>query len=416
MVLSGPPSLICSLQAKKLSSDDDTSEDDSEDEKPKAAQVKATAKALPSDSDSDESDSSSEDEAPSKPAVVAPKRVTPSKPPPKKAPTPSSSDDDSEDDSEDEKIKKPATAAKQASSSSDDSDESSSEEAPVKAKAAEASSDSDSDDSEDSDVEMEAPPVNANKGVSSVFIFLCCHTYCKSGKRKAEDDASASPKKVKLANGDAVTPAGSTEEVKSIFVGSLDWNIDNERLAQEFAECGEVVSATVQVDRETGRSRGFGYVHFQTAEAVEAALLMNGKEIEGRAVNIDKSLPRNQNAAREKRAKTFGDTQSPPSSVLFVGNLSFNVGENQLWETFGEHGDIKSVRVPTDRDSGRPKGFAYVEFSDIESAKKAHGSLQGYELDGRSFRLDFSQPRDSSGGDRGGFGGGRGGGRGGRVS
>jgi len=243
-----------------------------------------------------------------------------------------------------------------------------------------------------------------------------CHVYIASGKRKAEDDAPAPPKKVKLANGDAAAAAEPTEEVKSIFVGSLDWSIDNDRLAQEFAECGEVVSATVQVDRDSGRSRGFGYVHFATTEAVEAALLMNGKEIEGRAVNIDKSLPRNPNTAREKRAKTFGDNQSPPSAVLFVGNLSFNLGEDQLWETFGEHGDVKSVRVPTDRESGRPKGFAYVEFSDVESAKKAHGTLQGYEMDGRTLRLDFSQPRDNSGGDRGGFGGGRGGGRGGRVS
>jgi nucleolin len=181
-----------------------------------------------------------------------------------------------------------------------------------------------------------------------------------------------------------------------------------------FAECGEIVSATVQVDRNSGRSRGFGYVHFTTTEAVEAALLMNGKEVDGRAVNIDKSLPRNQSTARENRANTFGDKQSPPSAVLFVGNLSFNLGEDQLWEAFGEHGDIKSVRVPTDRESGRPKGFAYVEFSDVDTAKKAHEAMSGQELDGRSLRLDFSQPRDNSGG--GGFGGGRGGFGGGRVS
>jgi nucleolin len=239
--------------------------------------------------------------------------------------------------------------------------------------------------------------------------------YLYSGsKRKAENDSPAPPKKVKLANGDAGAANGSAEECKSIFVGSLSWDVDNDRLAQEFAECGEVVSATVQVDRNSGRSRGFGYVHFTTTEAVEAALLMNGKEIDGRAVNIDKSLPRNQSTARENRANTFGDKQSPPSAVLFVGNLSFNLGEDQLWEAFGEHGDIKSVRVPTDRESGRPKGFAYVEFSDVDTAKKAHAAMSGQELDGRSLRLDFSQPRDNSGG--GGFGGGRGGFGGGLVS
>ncbi|KAG1729070.1 uncharacterized protein EDB91DRAFT_838374 [Suillus paluster] len=207
---------------------------------------------------------------------------------------------------------------------------------------------------------------------------------------------------------------------KSIFVGRLSWNVDNDWLAQEFASCGEVVSAQVQTDRATGKSRGFGYVHFASADAVEKALEMNGKEIDGRPVNIDKSTPPDKNAVRENRAKSFGDTQSPASSTLFVGNLSFGVTEDQLYEVFGEHGDVKNVRVPTDRDSGRPKGFAYVEFSAVEAAKAAHGQLQGYELDGRGLRLDFSQPRDSAGGGRGGGRGGfdrgrgRGGDRGGR--
>ncbi|KAN0097894.1 hypothetical protein V8E55_002340 [Tylopilus felleus] len=250
-----------------------------------------------------------------------------------------------------------------------------------------------------------------------------------SKKRKTESETASVPKKVKLAiaSPSAVT---STEETKSIFVGRLSWNVDHDWLAQEFAECGEVESAHVQTDRDTGRSRGFGYVHFKTADAVEKALALNGKEIDGRAVNIDKSIAPDKKASSEKRAQAFGDTSSPPSAVLFVGNLSFGVNEDTLWETFGEHGDVKSVRVPTDRDTGKPKGFAYVEFSDVGSAKKAHGALHGFELDGRAIRLDFSQPRDSAGGrggaqgGRGGWGGrgrggfgsdrGRGGGRGGR--
>lgn len=209
------------------------------------------------------------------------------------------------------------------------------------------------------------------------------------------------PKKVKLANGSA-NVSTSGEEIRSIFVGRLSWNVDNDWLAQEFAECGEIESAHVQMDRNTGRSRGFGYVHFKTVDAVEKAIALNGKEIDGRAVNIDKSNPRDKKTSTEKRAQAFGDTSSPPSAVLFVGNLSFGVNEDALWETFGEHGDVKSVRVPTDRDTGKPKGFAYVEFSEVGVAKQAHAALQGFELDGRSIRLDFSQPRDSAGGRGGG--------------
>ncbi|KAG0695446.1 hypothetical protein DFH29DRAFT_266860 [Suillus ampliporus] len=301
-----------------------------------------------------------------------------------KAKAPESSDESSDSSSEDEQPKKTAPAP------TSDSDESSEDEKPVsvptvkKGKGKVGSSDSSDESSSD---EENAQPA-------------------KGTKRKAEAEPSVPPKKVKLADDD--TAAGvSTEETKSIFVGRLSWNVDNDWLAQEFASCGEVVSAQVQTDRATGKSRGFGYVHFASADAVEKALEMNGKEIDGRPVNIDKSTPPDKNAVRENRAKSFGDTRSPASSVLFVGNLSFGVNEDQLWEVFGEHGDVKSVRVPTDRETGRPKGFAYVEFSALEAAKTAHGQLQGYELDGRSLRLDFSQPRDSAGG------GGRGGGRGG---
>ncbi|KAF9242960.1 hypothetical protein BU15DRAFT_43362, partial [Melanogaster broomeanus] len=310
------------------------------------------SKKAPSNSSDDSSNSSSDEEPSSKPSTTIPAKIA--------------------------SVKKPPPS--KSSSSEDDSSNSSDED--------------DSSDSSDGDVDDPKPTNN---------------------KRKADSDTAAPHKKVKLANGDATT-ATSGEETKSIFVGRLSWNVDNDWLAQEFAECGEVESAHVQMDRNTGRSRGFGYVHFKSADAIEKALAMNGKEIDGRAVNIDKSNPPDKKASSEKRAQAFGDTSSPPSSVLFVGNLSFGVNEDTLWETFGEHGDIKSVRVPTDRESGKPKGFAYVEFSDMVAAQKAYEALQGLELDGRSLRLDFSQPRDAAGGRGGGFGGdrGRGGSRGGR--
>ncbi|KAI6046529.1 hypothetical protein EDC04DRAFT_1479943 [Pisolithus marmoratus] len=211
-----------------------------------------------------------------------------------------------------------------------------------------------------------------------------------TNKRKADTQTTAPPKKVKLADGAAEPAATSDQESKSVFVGKLSWNVDNDWLAQEFSSCGEVESAYVQMDRTTGRSRGFGYVHFKSADAVEKALAMNGKEIDGRAIRVDNSSPSDK--------KFSADKQSSATNVLFVGNLSFNATEDSLWETFGEHGDVKSVRIPTDRETGRPKGFAYVEFSDGEAAKKAHEALQGFEFDGRTLRLDFSQPRDAAGG------------------
>ncbi|THV04550.1 RNA-binding domain-containing protein [Dendrothele bispora CBS 962.96] len=378
-------------QKEESSSEESSEEDSSEDEKPKAQQVKKVAKPASSSSDSDSDSDSSEDESEKKP--VPTKKAAPKKPELKKVES-SDSEDDS-DSSEDEDDKPKAKILQKDDSSSSDSSE---DEAPKKTAAAkrkkEESSDSSDESDSDSDSDSDAEMGDSTKPAAA------------NGKRKANDDPAPS-KKVKLANGDAADP----NETTSIFVGQLSWNVDNDWLAQEFQQCGEVVSATVQMDRNSGRSRGFGYVHFSSSQAVEAALKLNGKEIDGRAIKVDISTPPNKDAQREKRAKTFGDQTSPPSSTLFVGNLSFNSTEDSVWEVFNQWG-VKSVRLPTDRDTGRPKGFGYVEFDDVEGAKKAFEACNGQDIDGRSVRLDFSQPRDSAGGGggRGGFGGGFGGG------
>lgn len=309
----------------------------------------------------------------------------------------SSSDSDSEDEAPKKAVPAKKADAKKAASSDESDSDSSEDEAPAKAKAVETSSSDGS--SSDDDVDME----DASKKPAA------------SGKRKAGDDESQPAKKAKIADDSAAPSDSAAGPAKTIFVGRLSWNVDNDWLAQEFAECGEVVSARVQMDRNTGKSRGFAYVTFETEEAAEAALKLNGKEIDGRPVNIDKTIEKDPNTVREKRAKAFGDAPSAPSSVLFVGNLSFDATEDAVWETFSEYGEVKNVRLPTDRESGRPKGFGYVEFTDLDAAKKAFEGLTGAEIAGRAIRLDYSQPRDDSAGGRGGRGGGRGfgGGRGG---
>ena len=237
-----------------------------------------------------------------------------------------------------------------------------------------------------------------------------------SGKRKAEAGAVAPPKKQKLANGDsAMTDDPSS---KTVFVGRLSWNVDNDWLKSEFEECGEVVAARVQMDRNTGKSRGFAYVEFADPASVEKALELSGKEIDGRPINVDRSTSNKSSGGagnpNEARRAAFGDKTSPPSSTLFVGNLSWDASEDSLWDVFAEYGDVKGVRMPTDRETGKVKGYGYVEFFNTESAEKAFEGAQGMELLGRNLRLDYSQPREEGGGGRGGQrGGGRGFGRGG---
>jgi RNA recognition motif-containing protein len=103
---------------------------------------------------------------------------------------------------------------------------------------------------------------------------------------------------------------------------------------------------------------------------------------------------------------------------LYVGNLPFTVTEGELRELFARHGVVQSVNVVTDRETGRPRGFAFVQFEDATAAEAAMRALDGSNLGGRTIRVNeaLERGRGGPGGGGGGMGrsgGGGGGGRGG---
>jgi cold-inducible RNA-binding protein len=103
---------------------------------------------------------------------------------------------------------------------------------------------------------------------------------------------------------------------------------------------------------------------------------------------------------------------------IYVGNLPYSAGDADLADKFGAFGTVESARVVTDRDTGRSKGFGFVEMASPEDAGKAIESLNGSDFMGRKMMVSEArpqEPRSGGGGGRGGFGGGRpGGGGGGR--
>ncbi len=106
------------------------------------------------------------------------------------------------------------------------------------------------------------------------------------------------------------------------------------------------------------------------------------------------------------------------STKLYVGNLSFNTSNEDLQELFGQAGTVESVNVVEDRDTGRSRGFGFIEMSSKEEGQKAIEQFNGKEVGGRALTVNEAKPREDrgGGGGRGGFGGGgnRGGGGGGR--
>jgi cold-inducible RNA-binding protein len=105
------------------------------------------------------------------------------------------------------------------------------------------------------------------------------------------------------------------------------------------------------------------------------------------------------------------------STKLYIGNLTFDATENDLRDLLGAHGPVEEVKIVMDRDTGRPRGFAFATMSTAEGAKAAITGLNGKDWKGRALTVNEARPREErsgGGGSRGGYGGRGGGDRGGR--
>jgi RNA recognition motif-containing protein len=96
---------------------------------------------------------------------------------------------------------------------------------------------------------------------------------------------------------------------------------------------------------------------------------------------------------------------------LYVGNLAYSVSDSDLEQMFAAHGTVQSAQVIMDRDTGRSKGFGFVEMGSDDEAQAAIAALNGQEHGGRTLTVNEARPKEGGGGGRGGFGGGGGGGR-----
>ncbi|KAL5748227.1 hypothetical protein ACOSQ2_025524 [Xanthoceras sorbifolium] len=181
------------------------------------------------------------------------------------------------------------------------------------------------------------------------------------------------------------------EEAK-LFVGNLPYDVDSQKLAMLFEKAGTVEIAEVIYNRETDRSRGFGFVTMSTVEEAEKAVdMFNGYDIDGRLLTVNKAAPRGSEPERPPRAYD-------PAFRVYVGNLPWEVDNARLEQVFSEHGKVVSARVVFDRETGRSRGFGFVTMSSETELNDAIAALDGQNLDGRAIRVNVAEerPRRSS--------------------
>jgi nucleolin len=149
-------------------------------------------------------------------------------------------------------------------------------------------------------------------------------------------------------------------------------------------------------------------IDFKEPAGAAAALEQNGADFGGRWLNIKYSSVKPVRAPRESSQKEDGCV------IVFVGNLSFNIDEDTIRETFKDCGEISNIRFAEDKETGQFKGFGHVEFVESEATDKAVELAGTYVMD-RPIRVDYANQKKSFGDGGGGRGGGGRGGRGGYM-
>jgi len=210
-------------------------------------------------------------------------------------------------------------------------------------------------------------------------------------------------------------PGNADRSHRKVFIGGLNYNSTEESLKSHFSKFGELVDVVVMKFPDTQRSRGFGFVTFSSDEDVDNCQLNRPHTIDGKQVETKRATPRDK----------LGNCEAGLTvKKIFVGGIKEDAEDEQIKEYFSEFGNVVSVTRMTDKESGKKRGFCFVEFDDYDPVDKAI-LKSNHEIDGKHVDVKKALSKQdmgigggrggmakAGGRGRGGFGGPRGGARG----
>ncbi|KAG1756703.1 uncharacterized protein EDB91DRAFT_1325663 [Suillus paluster] len=171
----------------------------------------------------------------------------------------------------------------------------------------------------------------------------------------------------------------------NIFIKNLDEAIDNKALHDTFAAFGNVLSCKVATD-EHGRSKGYGFVHYETAEAADTAI----KAVNGMLLNDKKVYVGHHISRKERQSKL--DEMKAQFTNLYIKNLDLEVTQEEFEELFNRYGNVTSAVIQVD-DEGRSKGFGFVNYETHDEAQRAVDNLHDIELNGKKLFVSRAQKK-----------------------
>ncbi|KAJ6838162.1 putative RNA-binding protein 39 isoform X1 [Iris pallida] len=201
----------------------------------------------------------------------------------------------------------------------------------------------------------------------------------RDGRRyKAKKEEAADPE------------ADQERDQRTVFVYQICLKADERQVYEFFSSAGKVRDVRIIMDRNSGRSKGVGYVEFYDAMSVPMAISLSGQPLLGQAVMVKPSEAEKNLIQPTSAAVVAGGLTMPYSGGLrrlYVGNLHSNITEDQLRQVFEPFGALELVQLPLDPETGHCKGFGFIQFARLEDARNAQSLNGQLDIAGRTVKV-----------------------------
>lgn len=199
-------------------------------------------------------------------------------------------------------------------------------------------------------------------------------------------------KKEKKEEPPAEPEADPERDQRTVFAFQISLKADERDVYEFFSRAGKVRDVRLIMDRNSRRSKGVGYIEFYDAMSVPMAIALTGQPLLGQPVMVkpseaEKNLVQS-TASAATGAGGFLGPYSGGARRLYVGNLHYNISEDQLRQVFEPFGPVELVQLPTEPETGQCKGYGFVQYARLEDARSAQQAMNGtLELAGRVIKV-----------------------------
>eukprot|EP01114_Cavostelium_apophysatum_P009992 TRINITY_DN2335_c0_g1_i1.p1 TRINITY_DN2335_c0_g1~~TRINITY_DN2335_c0_g1_i1.p1 ORF type:complete len:354 (+),score=98.02 TRINITY_DN2335_c0_g1_i1:487-1548(+) len=185
-------------------------------------------------------------------------------------------------------------------------------------------------------------------------------------------------------------------DARTVFAFNLPIRADEREIVRYFSKAGEVRDVRLITDRNSRKPKGFGYIEFADKTSIKAGISLSGTQFMGQTIQVQQThAEKNRNAS-----SSITVTAGPDRGLtrLYVGSLHLNVTEDDLRKLFNQYGEIDAITIHADAETGRSRGFGFVQFRKSEDARRAMVNVNGQDVAGRPIKVGFESGREKEGG------------------